>query len=107
MGILMAGIGAALGAMLRYLVVYFAPAKGILTGVFWVNVLGAFFMGVLLANHALNVYNGLLSTGILGGLTTFSTMMTQSAQGTRQHQFLYLAVQMLAGWVAFVLGMQF
>lgn len=99
-------LAAGIGAMIRFTLLQILPEGHYLTGVFWVNVLGTFLLGILFANHALNVYNSILSVGLLGGLTTFSTMMTQSARRTRGYQCLYLFGQITAGIVAFGLGAQ-
>jgi CrcB protein len=100
-------IATGIGAMIRFAVVNKLPKGQYMTGVFWANTLGAFFMGILFANQTINGYNGILSIGLLGGLTTFSTMMTESAQRTRGYQCLYLFSQVIAGIVAFGLGAQF
>ena len=60
-------------------------------------------MGVMFATNTLQVWHGAIATGVLGGLTTFSTMMTQSAQRPRR-QSLYLIVQVATGLLSFVLG---
>ena len=97
-------IGSFVGTMLRYLcLTFWSWQTTYLTAVFTVNILGAFFMGVMFATNTLQVWHGAIATGVLGGLTTFSTMMTQSAQRPRR-QSVYLFVQVATGLVSFVLG---
>ncbi|CAK1234918.1 Fluoride ion exporter CrcB/FEX [Fructobacillus cardui] len=99
-------IGAGLGALLRYLLLIWWPQRfDLFTGVWAVNILGSFLLGILSSigqgSHAVL----LTQTGFLGGLTTFSTMMTQAKQRDGLFkQLLYLFVQVLAGAIAFFLG---
>ena len=96
-------IGSFVGTMLRYVCLTFWPWQTTyLTAVFTVNMIGAFFMGVMFATNTLQVWHGAIATGVLGGLTTFSTMMTQSAQRPRR-QSLYLIVQGARGLLRVVL----
>ncbi|MCK8637873.1 fluoride efflux transporter FluC [Fructobacillus fructosus] len=99
--------GAGLGALLRYLLLAIFPLKkSYFTGVFWINVLGSLVMGFLFTVHLDQKLVILLETGLLGGFTTFSTMMTESAQQQNgQRQMVYLLVQLLAGLVAFTIGL--
>lgn len=105
MTLLIVAIGAGLGTMLRYLTVTFWSTKPqCLTAIFAVNMVGAFFMGILMATGATNALHHFWSTGVLGGLTTFSTMMTQSEQHATVQQLLYLLIQLVGGLIIFGLG---
>ncbi|MGY3743139.1 fluoride efflux transporter FluC [Leuconostoc inhae] len=98
-------IGAALGTMLRYLVIMFWPFHTpIFTAVFAINLVGALFMGMLFASHQVSDMHNFLSVGLLGGLTTFSTMMVQSAQQPLYKQLIYLVVQLIGGMLCFIVG---
>ncbi|MFT9389521.1 MULTISPECIES: fluoride efflux transporter FluC [Leuconostoc] len=97
-------IGSFLGTLGRYLLITFWPWQTTyLTAVFAVNMLGAFLMGAMFATGTLQLWHGAVATGVLGGLTTFSTMMTQSAQQPRQ-QIRYLGLQVLCGLLSFGAG---
>lgn len=76
------GAGAALGGILRYLLVVFAVARGG-AGVsplatFLINVTGSFLIGIVIEASAARpemspLVRLFLATGVLGGYTTFST----------------------------------
>ncbi|MEX0381501.1 CrcB family protein [Leuconostoc sp. MS02] len=98
-------IGAALGAMLRYLVIMFWPFHTpIFTAVFAINLVGALFMGIIFASNQISDMHNFWSVGLLGGLTTFSTMMVQSAQLPFYKQLIYLMVQLIGGILCFMVG---
>lgn len=93
---LMAAMGGAIGAAGRYLVGVGAIrflGPGFPWGTLTVNVVGCFIMGLLIEMFALrysvtNEIRTFLTTGILGGFTTFSafsldfaTLMERKAQG--------------------------
>jgi CrcB protein len=88
MGVILAvGVGGGLGALLRYFVDRaIEPAwwPGFPFGIFVVNVTGGLAMGLITALAAFKLQMGqemraFLTTGILGGYTTFSTFSLQSA----------------------------
>ncbi|CAM3203566.1 fluoride efflux transporter FluC [Leuconostoc rapi] len=98
-------IGASLGTMLRYLLVMFWPFHThIFTAVSAINMIGALCMGMLFASHQLSDMHNFWSVGLLGGFTTFSTMMVQSAQQPFYKQLIYLMVQLIGGMLCFMLG---
>lgn len=104
--LLLAMLGAAIGTAIRFLIIAAWPSQPkYFTAILGVNVLGATAMG-LLYGAQINGTNFLfLGTGILGGLTTFSTMMTQSAQHDQlSRQIGYLCLQVLLGMLAFALA---
>lgn len=71
---LMVGIGAMIGAMLRYGLLVLFPLKGFPWTVAIINVSGSFLLGflagILARNHPWRLF---LGTGLLGGYTTYST----------------------------------
>lgn len=102
MMILSVAVGSSLGTMLRYLILNTWPVKSrYFTAVFVVNMLGAFALGSLTATGTTHVMHNFWATGVIAGLTTFSTMMTQSSQYKRIQQFYYLALQIIMGTVVF------
>ncbi|WP_371164620.1 CrcB family protein [Buchananella felis] len=70
-------IGGALGALLRHLVFAAQPSA---RAAFLVNVAGSFALGALLAAGPGELWLAALGTGVLGGLTTFSTVSVIAAQ---------------------------
>ena len=83
----MVALGGALGSLLRYLVAgAVQPAwwPGFPFGIFVVNITGGLIMGLITALAALKLNltpeaRAFLTTGILGGYTTFSTFSLDSA----------------------------
>jgi CrcB protein len=83
---LVVALGGALGAVLRYMVstIQSPVWTGFPYGIFTVNVSGGFVMGVLTELMALKFSvssetRAFLTTGIMGGYTTFSTFSLESA----------------------------
>ena len=85
--LLMVGLGGALGSLMRYFVAgSVQPAwwPGFPFGIFVVNITGGLAMGLVIALAALKLnltpeMRAFLTTGILGGYTTFSTFSLDSA----------------------------
>lgn len=82
-------------------------------GTLFINVSGAFLIGLLLGLNGRNVINmqtqTILATGFLGGYTTFSTMNWESIQlitsGNARQSVLYLAGSFVPGLLAVALGL--
>ncbi len=74
------GLGGAVGSMLRYAVTLLATAMQISTN--WatvaVNVVGSFLIGLFLSMCGTGSWMLLLTVGLCGGFTTFSTFSSQS-----------------------------
>ena len=83
----MVALGGALGSVLRYAVAGWVQSAwwpGFPFGIFVVNVTGGLVMGLITALAALKLnltpeMRAFLTTGILGGYTTFSTFSLDSA----------------------------
>lgn len=109
--------GGAIGAALRYLTnvgVMRLLGPGFPFGTVAVNVLGSFFMGLLvvvLAAKGGNKFAPFLMTGVLGGFTTFSAFsldaMTLWERGAILHAAFYVAGTVIVGIAALVAGMAF
>ena len=94
-GVIMAvALGGAIGSVARYAVSTLqSPAVAFPYAIFIVNLSGGFLMGIVAALLALkfNVSSEMqafLTTGILGGYTTFSTFSLQSALLIERHDFV-------------------
>ena len=111
------GVGGAIGSMARYLIAGWvqSPAwTGFPYGIFIVNVTGGFVMGVLVEGMALKfnvspVTRAFLTTGILGGYTTFSTFSLESAMLIERHAYgqasVYIAGSALLSIIALFAGL--
>ena len=115
MTVLWVAAGGAIGASLRYLVGRGADRLG--AEGFWgtavVNVLGAFALGFVLMAFAPEDEQQrhwflFLTTGVLGGFTTFSTWMAESAalwtDGRAWVAVANLAIPLVAGLVGIAAG---
>jgi CrcB protein len=110
------GLAGACGAVARYLLGRFV-AQRLLSpfplGTLLINVLGAFFIGivfVLATRHLVSSgAQAVLATGFLGGFTTFSTMQWEAVQllrgGNMRQSALYLGATVVIGFGAVFLGM--
>jgi fluoride exporter len=110
------GFAGSLGAVARYLVGRFIAKHSrsqFPLGTLFINVLGAFLIGLVFSLTTQKVVTPLLqsilATGFLGGFTTFSTMNWEGTQlaraGTIGQSFLYLGGSFVLGLGAVLLGM--
>ena len=117
-GILLAvALGGALGSVVRYEVAgVIQPAwwPGFPFGIFAVNIIGGFAMGVIVAMAAtrLNMTpetRAFLTTGVLGGFTTFSTFSLDSVmlmeRGAYVQAGAYIAGSVILSIAALLLGL--
>ena len=86
MNFLLAGIGASIGAMLRYAITNYGKKhwewignkfSGLGGGGLVINLTGALILGLIFGIGANTFIYALLGTGVMGGYTTFSTMNTE------------------------------
>jgi CrcB protein len=110
-------LGAGIGGALRHGVNVGAARLfgiGFPFGTFAVNILGSFLMGLLAGYFAFRPGVGqnmrlFLTTGILGGFTTFSTFSLDAALLVERHAYLlafaYVAGSVVAGLVALFIGL--
>ncbi len=111
------GVGGAIGSMARYLIAGWvqSPAwNGFPYGIFIVNVTGGFVMGLLVEGMALKfnvtpVTRAFLTTGIMGGYTTFSTFSLEAALLIERHAYgqasVYIAGSALLSIIALFAGL--
>lgn len=116
--ILLVAVGGALGSVARYLlsaIIQEQAQSNFPWGTMTVNVLGCFVIGLvtaLAAGHGIisPSLKLILTTGFCGGFTTFSTFMnetvTLSNGGNSIMALLYLAISILLGFIAAILGIQ-
>jgi CrcB protein len=110
------GAAGALGALARYLIgrlVAERTGSSFPWGTLFINVTGAFLIGLiagLTTRHMVNaLFQTILATGFLGGYTTFSTMSWEASQllreGSRRRGLLYLGGTFVPGLLAAALGL--
>lgn len=114
-GLLVAiAVGGGLGSLARHFLstgIYAVTGTGFPWGIFVVNVLGGFVMGLIVELGALKIDMSLetrafLTTGILGGFTTFSTFSLDTALLIERGDWLSAALYMV-GSVALSVGALF
>jgi fluoride exporter len=95
--------GAGVGGMLRYwgsaFVYKFLPTN-FPYGTLFVNVLGSFLIGIFMyyfdANELLSVeMRVFLTTGLCGGLTTFSTFSYETINFMKEGEFLFASINII------------
>lgn len=117
--IIAVGLGGFIGSVLRYLVSRLTTGVDFASlplGTLTVNVLGCFVLGLLtgLFERTGNLspeLRLLLTTGLCGGFTTFSTFMGENFSMARNGQFMlmaaYLIISLALGFVLFFAGYAF
>jgi protein CrcB len=115
--IMLVGFGSFFGGVVRYLVTRMLSAMVVSSypfGTFAVNVLGCFIIGFVSALPVGSLLGPntrlLLTTGLCGGFTTFSTFMNENAtllkDGMPTTALLYTIASFLLGFLAVVGGQQ-
>lgn len=77
MSILLLGIAGFIGANIRYIIsekLNKSTSGAFPYGTLIVNLVGSFFLGLLVGSQAGEIYMLLIGTGLLGSITTFSTL---------------------------------
>lgn len=114
--VLLVFIGGGLGSALRFLISKFLNTSqlSIPYGTFTVNILGSFFLGLVLGwamkNDTLNSdLHIILAIGFCGGFTTFSTFAFENQALLKSGDYLHFAIytvgSIILGLLAVVLGL--
>lgn len=108
------GIGGIIGAILRFIIKSVYQSEGSIPfDTLMINTLGCFLlalvMGVALEVLKLNAHLRLgITTGLLGALTTFSTICKEASSlifsGHYEEALLYIALTLILGFIAVYLG---
>ena len=110
------GLGSFVGGALRYLISTWmknACSQGFLWGTLMVNLVGCFLIGVIFAlfsrfSSTSHPWCLLLTTGLCGGFTTFSTFANESLQMLQNGQWggfiTYVSISVIAGISLTALG---
>ncbi|CAA2142015.1 CrcB family protein [Hyphomicrobium sp. ghe19] len=115
--IILVFVGGAIGAMLREFIMLMVPhAEGFPLDILVANLIAAFLLGLVTALHKRAVLtddvNSMLGTGVMGGLSTFSSMvygalilmMTSTSDLTVA--ILYLLANLILGYIVVILGLK-
>ena len=105
--------GGAVGSVARYLIAgWMQPASwtGFPYGIFFVNVTGGLVMGMLTELMALKLnvspeVRAFLTTGIMGGYTTFSTFSLEAALLIQRHAYAQAAIYIAGSALLSVLAL--
>src|ERR1700743_1053219 len=104
-------LGGAIGSVLRYMVSTIqSPVVAFPYAIFIVNVTGGLLMGIVTALLALkfNVSSevrAFLTTGILGGYTTFSTFSLESAMLIERHDYVTASVYVVGAAILSIVAL--
>ncbi len=111
---LMVGLGGAAGSMLRYGVTLLGAAMNLSGNVatFSVNVIGSFLIGLVTGCCKEGTLLLLLTVGLCGGFTTFSTFSIQNVKLLQEGKIVMAAVYILStvsvcvvlAWLGYRLG---
>ena len=115
--IILVGFGSFFGGVVRYLITRMLSVMVVSPypfGTFAVNVLGCFIIGFVSALPIGSLLSPntrlLLTTGLCGGFTTFSTFMNENAtllkDGMSTTALLYTFASLLVGFLAVIGGQQ-
>ena len=113
MGMLLSvGVGGGLGALARYYIAGWIQPAGVAFnwGIFVVNITGGLIMGLIVEASALKLnlspeLRAFLTTGILGGYTTFSTFSLDSALLLQKGEYLQAAAYVIGSVVLSILAL--
>lgn len=104
--ILSVGVGGGIGALIRYFVAgWIQPAGAAFNwGIFIVNITGGLVMGLVVEASALKLnlspeVRAFITTGILGGYTTFSTFSLDSALLMQKGEYALAAAYVIGSVV--------
>lgn len=108
MNLLLAGIGASIGAMIRYAITNYGKKHWEWIGkkfsnlpipTLFINLTGAFILGFVFGIKANVFVYAVVGTGVLGGYTTFSTMNTELVELYRSKNYRGLVFYALASYI--------
>ena len=110
--VLSVGVGGGIGALIRYFLAgWIQPAGAQFPwGIFVVNITGGLVMGLIVEASALKLnlspeLRAFLTTGILGGYTTFSTFSLDSALLLQKSQYMAAAGYIIGSVVLSILAL--
>lgn len=105
---MLAGIGASIGAMIRYAITNYGKKHWEWFGkkfsnlpipTLFINLTGAFILGFVFEIKANVLVYAIVGTGVLGGYTTFSTMNTELVELYKSKNYRGLTFYALASYL--------
>ena len=111
-------LGGGLGAMLREFIMLGVPnlADGFPMDILVANLVAAFLLGLVTALHRRQVVsdrvNTLVGTGIMGGLSTFSSfvfgavVLMSASTASAIVASVYIVISLVLGYIAIVVGLK-
>lgn len=112
LNLLLAGLGASLGAMLRYAITNYGKKHWEWVGkrfsnlpipTLFINLTGAFILGLIFGIGTSIFFYALVGTGALGGYTTFSTMNTELVELYKSQNYRGLAFYAVSSYLGGVI----
>ncbi|ABP66293.1 CrcB protein [Caldicellulosiruptor saccharolyticus DSM 8903] len=107
MKLLVVGLGGVVGAVLRYIISKIfkeVMEREHPISTLFINVAGCFFIGFLSSKHLPQGYKLFLTTGLLGGFTTYSTFMLETSMYVKKSKhkkaFVYVFLSIVFGIMA-------
>ena len=114
---LLVGLGGAVGSILRYLAAHTGNALHCASWIatLSVNAIGSFLIGLFMAAYTSGDWKLMLTVGLCGGFTTYSTFSAQSLEMLRSGNYLSASVYivgtvllcLLFVWVGVYIGAKF
>lgn len=111
MEVILVGIGGAFGSLARYQLgkMIMKKSKSAFPwGTFFINITGAFLLGVVCSLNVRDQVYCLLGDGFLGAYTTFSTFMyegfTMFKENHKLDAVVYIVISVVLGFIGFVMG---
>jgi fluoride exporter len=110
---ILVAIGGALGSITRFTIGKIAAKKihgAFFVATFFINISGAFLLGMISAPGLDKSIYVLISSGFLGAYTTFSTFMYEGFNLFRDKKklnaFMYISCSFILGVTGFILGLK-
>lgn len=111
-------VGGALGATLREYIMLMVqdPVDGFPLDILAANLVAAFLLGLVAALHSRRIVsddiNALVGTGIMGGLSTFSSfvygavVLMAASTASAAVAAAYVAISIVLGYIAVIIGLK-
>ncbi len=113
MGVLIVGVGGALGSITRYAIgrrFSETSSSWMPIGTFFINISGAILLGIISSIELDGNMYLLLGDGFLGAYTTFSTFMYEGfnlfKEDKKKNALLYISSTFIFGVIGFIMGVQ-
>ncbi|MDN6899591.1 CrcB family protein [Oenococcus sicerae] len=110
---IISAFGSALGAEVRYFISRYPRFEKLFAfslATIMINISGSFILGIILDIPLSIEWKSFLGSGIIGGLTTFSTFILEtvslSAKTNKRRSIAYLFISIVLSLIAFEFGWQ-